>query len=254
MPQITCPHCRQPYDIPPEQWPQYQGQRINCTRCNQPFDVAGPVGPPPAPPIAGQPYPGGPPGYPPGGYAPAYGPPPKGMSGGKVALLVCGVVFLVLLVCGGGLVSVLIPSLSRAREQANRVKSANNLRQIGLAALMYANSNQNHFPDDEKAILNSGQVQIDVFVSPRTQTQTPTSGNPADWVDAHSDYAWVGAGLDSSTPGNFVMAYEKPDGLQEGIEVLFADGRVEWVPKPKSDGMVSELKQGSNPPPSLALP
>jgi len=37
MPQITCPHCRQPYDIPPEQWPQYQGQRINCTRCNQPY-------------------------------------------------------------------------------------------------------------------------------------------------------------------------------------------------------------------------
>src|ERR1700683_321206 len=37
------------------------------------------------------------------------------------------------------LVSILLPSLSRAREQANRVKCANNLRQIGLAALMYAN-------------------------------------------------------------------------------------------------------------------
>jgi len=37
------------------------------------------------------------------------------------------------------LVSILLPSLNRAREQANRVKCANNLRQIGLAALMYAN-------------------------------------------------------------------------------------------------------------------
>jgi prepilin-type N-terminal cleavage/methylation domain-containing protein len=38
------------------------------------------------------------------------------------------------------LVSILLPSLNRAREQANRVKCANNLRQIGLAALMYANA------------------------------------------------------------------------------------------------------------------
>jgi prepilin-type N-terminal cleavage/methylation domain-containing protein len=38
------------------------------------------------------------------------------------------------------LVSILLPSLNRAREQANRVKCANNLRQIGLAAMMYANA------------------------------------------------------------------------------------------------------------------
>ena len=36
------------------------------------------------------------------------------------------------------MVSVLLPALNRAREQANRVKSASNLRQIGLGSfLMY---------------------------------------------------------------------------------------------------------------------
>jgi prepilin-type N-terminal cleavage/methylation domain-containing protein len=37
------------------------------------------------------------------------------------------------------LISILLPSLNRAREQANRVKCSNNLRQIALAGMMYAN-------------------------------------------------------------------------------------------------------------------
>jgi type II secretory pathway pseudopilin PulG len=38
------------------------------------------------------------------------------------------------------LISILLPSLNRAREQANRAKCANNLRQVALAAIMYASN------------------------------------------------------------------------------------------------------------------
>ncbi len=37
------------------------------------------------------------------------------------------------------LISILLPSLNRARETANRVKCASNLKQIGLAIQLYAN-------------------------------------------------------------------------------------------------------------------
>ncbi|MDP9174740.1 MAG: DUF1559 domain-containing protein [Planctomycetota bacterium] len=44
------------------------------------------------------------------------------------------------------LISILLPSLNRARETANRVKCSSNLRQIGLAMVQYSNENKGPFP------------------------------------------------------------------------------------------------------------
>src|SRR5437763_726553 len=44
------------------------------------------------------------------------------------------------------LISILLPSLSRARETANRVKCGSNLRQIGQGMQLYANENNGNFP------------------------------------------------------------------------------------------------------------
>lgn len=44
------------------------------------------------------------------------------------------------------LISILLPSLSRARETANRIKCMSNLRQLGMAMVMYTNDNQGYFP------------------------------------------------------------------------------------------------------------
>ena len=44
------------------------------------------------------------------------------------------------------LISILLPSLNRARETANRVKCGSNLRSIGQALLMYSNENRGKYP------------------------------------------------------------------------------------------------------------
>jgi len=44
------------------------------------------------------------------------------------------------------LISILLPSLNKARETANRVKCAANLKQIGLAIQLYSNENKGNYP------------------------------------------------------------------------------------------------------------
>jgi prepilin-type N-terminal cleavage/methylation domain-containing protein/prepilin-type processing-associated H-X9-DG protein len=62
------------------------------------------------------------------------------------------------------LISILLPSLNRAREQANRVKCASNLRQIGQGIQMYANENKGNFPRT-------------YFATPGNAVITTTQGN-----------------------------------------------------------------------------
>ena len=44
------------------------------------------------------------------------------------------------------LAAILLPALARAREQANRISCANNLKQMGLVFLMFSNENAGRFP------------------------------------------------------------------------------------------------------------
>jgi prepilin-type N-terminal cleavage/methylation domain-containing protein len=68
------------------------------------------------------------------------------------------------------LISILLPSLNRARETANRVKCASNLRQLGQAILIYSNDAKGPYPRTN-------------FSAPATGSVTPTWGTGASGSD-----------------------------------------------------------------------
>jgi prepilin-type processing-associated H-X9-DG protein len=142
------------------------------------------------------------------------------------------------------LISILLPSLNRSREQANRIKSASNLRQIGLACQIYANEHKGKFPDEAGQALDE-DIRAEVFVNPRTSTSVP-AGLQGDalkrWVNESSDYVYVGKGLTYQAGADTVVAYEKPEGLQDGLNFLYADGHVEWQVMPVAMELIEKAK------------
>src|ERR1700722_12907261 len=96
------------------------------------------------------------------------------------------------------LISILLPSLNRARETANRVKCASNMRQIGEAILLYSNDNKGAYPPDLGTLIKTEDITAAVFVCPTSGTTVPselTKDQEADWVNSNSDYVYVGAGM-----------------------------------------------------------
>ena len=67
------------------------------------------------------------------------------------------------------LISILLPSLSKAREAANKVKCGANLKQIGQGLLLYANENNGNYPRTQYTVgtnldlTNKGSASVNSF-------------------------------------------------------------------------------------------
>ena len=131
------------------------------------------------------------------------------------------------------LASVLLPSLNRSREQANRVRDMSNLRQIGQGILLYSNDHQGNYPPDLGTLVKTEDLTAMVFVCPSANTRPPGGMTPdqsADWVNANSDYIYIGANLKQGADPTLVVCYEKDDDWGgAGMNLLFADGHVEFM-------------------------
>lgn len=144
-------------------------------------------------------------------------------------------------------VSLLLPTLCRSREPANRVKCASNLRQIGQAIAVYANSHGGRFPPDLQTLAVESDLTSAAFVCPSSNDIPANINKASDWAEAFKpdshelSYVYVAGGLGTSdVSSESILAYENPHiHLDEGMNVLFGDYRVEWFPKSGADQIIA---------------
>jgi prepilin-type processing-associated H-X9-DG protein len=151
------------------------------------------------------------------------------------------------------LISILLPALNKARQQAQQIKSAANLKNMGLAAMIYSNNQKdNAFPKDFAVMLKETDLTIDIFVNPRSNTTVPqglTKEQQQQWVRENSDYVWNGAGMKASKAGpDDPIAWEKPQGMKNGINILYGDGHVQFEFMPTAMEIIQKAERAKRPP------
>jgi hypothetical protein len=147
------------------------------------------------------------------------------------------------LLTGGGLTtvgsaalatSILLPSLNRARETANRVKCASNMKQVGTAIFLYAGSHKYHYPPDLGTLVITQDIADSAFVCPDSDSHpVDPTGLTHDQlrarVSADSDYTYLGQNLTVDDDPNALVLYENIKNHEDGTNMLFSDGSVYFI-------------------------
>jgi len=145
-------------------------------------------------------------------------------------------------------ISFLLPSQQGMGRGAPKVKCASNLRQIGQAILLYANDNQGQYPDSFGTLLLNEDITSDAFVCPDSN-DTPATGATTQAIVAnltaggHLSYVYLGNGMNTATVGaNAVVAYEPlSNHANTGMNVLFGDGRVDFISPAAAGALISKV-------------
>ncbi len=124
---------------------------------------------------------------------------------GKAGAVTVLVTFAILAILAG----MMLPALSKAKSKAQRISSVNSLKQIALAARMFANDNGEQLPASFEAMMT--ELNNDKML------KDPQSGER---------FIYVGAGKKSDNP-QAIIAYSPVD--IGGRNVAFADGSVQQM-------------------------
>ncbi len=173
----------------------------------------------------------------PAGYVPPPPPPQRsGLSGGPLACLVIVVVCFGMVAIMGVLAAILLPALARAREAARRASCQNNLKQVGLQLMIYANEHNGKFPAlvHEPNYLIFGQdvlksMELALLQCPAEETnfsETMEDGT----IFADSDYLYLGFALRDQADVDAVV-----EAFEEGGSDFEALAARESIPGPRGD-------------------
>jgi prepilin-type processing-associated H-X9-DG protein len=122
---------------------------------------------------------------------------------------------------------IMVISMLQSREGGNRVRAGRNLRTLTAAILLWTYEHgEGRLPPDLAA--------VEQVFDPRAERMTWRMVNTNPRFAQENAFAYVRCAdrLDEiKEPDVTVIAYEKPpaDGVRDGVNVAFADGRVEWL-------------------------
>ncbi len=111
---------------------------------------------------------------------------------------------------------ILMPALARAREQARNAVSMSNLKQLGLAVIMYADDHDGKLPENFE---QAKQYYRDSKVLDSPLKPKDFDGPSYIYVSGHT--------MNAGSPARQIVIYENPEYCQDTINALFLDGHVE---------------------------
>lgn len=130
-------------------------------------------------------------------------------------------------------VSILLPSLSRARELAKRSVCGANLRGIGQGCHIYANDHSDKFPDDFAALVKEGMCTPGMFVCPSSGVAESDAADFLSGKGGTVSYCYIKGQNTKNSDVRNVLAYEPLENHEgEGGSLLFVDGHVEFQKMP----------------------
>jgi prepilin-type processing-associated H-X9-DG protein len=129
------------------------------------------------------------------------------------------------------MVSILLPSLSRARHLSKRVISTSNLKGIVTSCHIWAMENDGLFPPDLDTLLNEGYFT-------REQMTAPLDEDPS-----RPSYIYI-PGQSENCHYRNILLYERPDiNGGEGVNVAYVDGSVFFIPMAQFERELEETME-----------
>jgi hypothetical protein len=115
---------------------------------------------------------------------------------------------------------VMMPALSKARNQARGAVSMSNLRQLSIAAIIYADENNGSFPENFE--------QINKYIGSSKVLESPLK--PKNFTGPCYIYV-QGHSKKTVDPARSIIIYENPEYCKDIINAAFIDGHIEKMHK-----------------------